>query len=96
MVKIYQFYYDKTTVILNKNILGDKCQVVSLGIHALPGSKFYINKNIEPITISSNGNIFLDCKEHPITSIVIDRDNNIKTTPTIIDIMYKGVLENVR
>ena len=94
-MNIYQFYYDEALPESDINILGDKCQVVSLGIHAQPGSKFYINKSIEPIIINSNGNISINCEKFPITSIKIGKDNNIKTTPIIIDIIYKGVIESV-
>lgn len=94
-MNIYQFYYNETLPESNLNILGDKCQVVSLSIHALPGSKFYINESIEPIIINSNGNISINYEKFPITSIKIDKNNNIKTTPIIIDIIYKGVIESV-
>ena len=94
-MNIYQFYYNNFLPESNINILGDKCQVVSLGIHALPGSKFYINESDKPIIINSNGNISINCEKFPIISIKIDENNNIKTTPIIIDVIYKGVIESV-
>lgn len=69
----------------------------SLGIRALPGTKFYINKNKEPIIISHLGIFEIDFKEGgSITSLSFDEesvnriDYILSQGYIIIDMLEKG------
>ena len=75
--------------------------IYSIGIHALPGTKFKINKNEESnFVIGPSGNFSMSFENNPITSIEYivpeNADSSPSTTvtyPIIIDVVYERVGE---
>lgn len=75
----------------------DSITIVTLGIHSLPGNKFYLteaSKNKEySITIGNTGNLSIDLSDSEnsyLGPIYADANNNYTTYPTIIDYVYSG------
>lgn len=91
MAKIKQFYYDNTAPTLNTNILQNGEYVISLNIHALPGTSFSIN-NSGTIVMNATGNFGMNCEDFPIqdlkiTNIITNSDKTL-SYPIVIDILY--------
>lgn len=74
--------------------------ILQLGIQALPGTQFYLNNSIEPITIGSTGIYELDLSgQSEITSVqfdytaidmIDDKDRGAGNAYLLIDIVYDG------
>jgi hypothetical protein len=45
--------------------------VISLGIHALPGTKIRLNDSTSTLTIGPTGNFSIDCEDFPISQIEV-------------------------
>lgn len=75
-------------------VFGNCFPILQLGIQALPGTKFYLNKALEPIIIGSTGIYELDLNgQTEITSISFEESsmNLIKQNNNaylIVDIIY--------
>ena len=90
-----QISYDNfnTLPTSSTNILGVS-SVVTLGIHALPGTTFSIVQNSsenEQFKIGPTGNLTLDCSENPIKELYLIESikyDNTTMYPIIIDIEY--------
>ena len=72
-------------------ILNNQETVVSLGIHALPGTRFYIIHGTNPLVINRTGNFSIDCEEFPISSIKVNQSELSDSYATIIDAICVGV-----
>lgn len=76
------------------SIFRDAFPILQLGIQALPGTKFYLNGNINPIYVGSSGIYDLDIKEEiRINGLAFEQDsmNRINDTGSailIVDILY--------
>ena len=71
--------------------------IIQLGIQALPGTKFSLNANLDPIIIGTSGMFELDLTNSSavLTSLTFDKDSldQIDKNPDgylIIDIVYEG------
>ena len=68
--------------------------VVHIGVQTLPGTKIYLNDNLNPIIVGLTGIYELDLEGiSEITSISFDRDslsaiNNINNAYLIVDAIY--------
>ena len=90
----------KNAYISGKVFESPKCYpILQLGIQTLPGTKFYLNSNVEPIIIGSTGIYELDLdNQTEITKLTFNKtsmdaiDNNTNGY-LIIDILYEN---NVR
>ena len=76
----------------------DYMPIVQLGIQALPGTKFNLNTNLDPIIIGASGMYELDLTYNSarITSLQFEEDSldQITNNPDgylIVDIIYEGV-----
>ena len=72
-------------------------KVITLGIHALPGTVFSIGGENNQFVIGPTGNICLDFTENPIAELYLKsyiEHNDTLMYPIIIDIEYLGVQEN--
>lgn len=78
----------------NGDVFGDYFPITQLGIQAIPGTKFYLNNNLEPVIIGTTGIYELDLNNQTqINKITIDNDslNMINNNPSaylIVDILY--------
>ena len=82
MTKVRQFYITEANA--NVNIV-QGMTVLSLGIHALPGTRFQLNQG--RIIMNNLGNLTMDCTSFPITDLrVLDIVSG--QYPIIIDILY--------
>lgn len=92
MNKFKQFYYADNKPALRQNILTNNEYVVSVNIHALPGTTLLFNKSSQ-IIMNATGNFGMDCTDFPITDLqitnIITGNNGQLTYPIIIDILYK-------
>ena len=77
------------------NAFKDYIPIVQLGIQALPGTKFSLNANLEPIIIGASGMYELDLTDSSaiLTSLKFEQTslNSISVNPDgylIIDIVY--------
>ena len=75
----------------------DYVPIIQLGIQALPGTKFNLNANLDPIIIGISGMYELDLTNSSavLTSLTFDKDSldQIDKNPDgylIIDIVYEG------
>ena len=80
----------------NGSALQDYAPIIQLGVQTLPGVKFYLNANQDPIIVGSSGIYELDLSDTSavITSIKFDMPylNLISKNPDgylIIDIVYE-------
>lgn len=77
------------------NILSNYGVVFQLGIQAPPGTEFYINEGIAPITVGATGIYELDLGNlgtirsirFPQTSL---DNSDVKTYGIIVDVVYEG------
>ena len=75
----------------------DYMPIVQLGIQALPGTKFNLNTNLDPIIVGASGMYELDLTNNSakITSLSFEQDSldQITNNPDgylIVDILYEG------
>ena len=105
--KIAQFYYKsdnanernrpsgaKKAAFIDGTIFADVFPISQLGIQGLPGTKFYLNGNINPIVIGASGIYDLDIKNGArVTdlSFATNSMNNIDNSNSgylIVDVLY--------
>lgn len=93
--KQYSYPKNGTTLpVASENIL-DVTSIVTLGIHALPGTTFSLvqgssNAN-QQFKIGPAGNLVLDCSENPIKELYLIsaiKHSDVLIYPIIIDIEY--------
>ena len=83
-------------LISGDKIFGDYYPIIQLGIQGVPGTKFYLNGNLDPIFLGASGIFELDLTNSStmITALSFDRDSigYINSNPDgylIIDIVYQ-------
>ena len=65
--------------------------MLSIGIHALPGTRFRFNHG--EIVMNNLGNLTMDCTSFPVTDLRVIEIVS-ENYPIIIDILYIGGEEN--
>lgn len=90
-----QYSYPKNGIYPNTstNIL-DVTSVVTLGIHALPGTTFSLVQNSnsnQQFKIGPTGNLTLDCSENPIKELYLISPIVHNTTPELL--MYPIIID---
>lgn len=99
---LYKHISSNYTEAINKSVLADGSifinytPIVQLGVQTLPGTKFYLNANTDPIIVGSSGIYELDLTSTStvITSLIFDLSSLelISNNPDgylIIDIIYE-------
>ena len=83
-------------LISGDRIFGDYYPIIQLGIQGIPGSKFYLNGNLDPVFLGASGIFELDLTNSSttITALSFDRETIqlVNSNPDgylIIDIVYQ-------
>ena len=83
-------------LISGDRIFGDYYPIIQLGIQGIPGSKFYLNGNLDPIFLGASGIFELDLTNSSTTITALNFDKEatelVNANPDgylIIDIVYE-------
>ena len=89
--------YEFTPLYASGEVFTDYTPIIQLGIQSLPGLKFNLNTNLDPIVVGASGMYELDLSDSSavLTSLTFEIDslNLINENPDgylIIDIVYQG------
>ena len=85
-----------TMLISGDKIFGDYYPIIQLGIQGIPGSKFYLNGNLDPVFLGASGIFELDLTNSSTTISALSFDKEtmqlVNSNPDgylIIDIVYQ-------